>query len=184
MTGVGPEEELDLDALLAWLAGGRVRYLRLRVGGTEVVYSSDGPPADAGPSGVTAPAPAAADAAPASDRPAPAAADGASVSGHPAPAAADGIAGAPTDVQVVAPMVGIFHHASSPGAAPYVVVGQRVATTTTVGLMESMKVFTTVLAGHDGTVVGILVPTGQAVGKGQALVRIRPDAEAGERGRP
>lgn len=195
MTDVGPEAELDLDALLAWLAETRVRYLRLRVGGTEVVYSSDvapdvrppsvRPPSEASAAAAApAAAPAAADRTPAAADRAPAAADRASPSGQRDAATTGDVAGAPTDVQVVAPMVGIFHRAPAPGAAPYVVVGQRVTPTTTVGLMESMKVFTTVLAGRAGVVVDILVPTGRAVEKGQALVHIRPDVDVAERDRP
>lgn len=188
MTDVGPEAELDLDALLAWLAETRVRYLRLRVGGTEVVYSSDVAP-DVRPPSVRPPSEASAAAAvpvaaPAAADRAPAAADRASPSGQRDAATTGDVAGAPTDVQVVAPMVGIFHRAPAPGAAPYVVVGQRVTPTTTVGLMESMKVFTTVLAGRAGVVVDILVPTGRAVEKGQALVHIRPDVDVAERDRP
>lgn len=203
MTGGDPG--VDLDWLVDWLRAGHVRYVRLRIGGTEVVYTRDGPATAAGTGGTAtaAGAPAARTArvaAPAPDRHGAAAPPPATSDPAPAPPAAppDGAPGAPPDrapgappdggldghgdLDVLAPMVGIFHHAPAPGAPPYVVPGQQVVATTTVGLMESMKIFTAVPAGAAGTVVAVLVPNGQGVDKGQPLVRLLRGAVTGGEG--
>jgi acetyl-CoA carboxylase biotin carboxyl carrier protein len=77
-------------------------------------------------------------------------------------------------VTVTAPMIGTFYRAPSPEAPPLVEVGSRVAPDTTVGLIEAMKVFTSVTAGTAGEVVEILADSGQFVEYGQPLLRIRP----------
>jgi acetyl-CoA carboxylase biotin carboxyl carrier protein len=79
-------------------------------------------------------------------------------------------------VTVTAPMIGTFYRAPSPEAPPFVEVGSHVAPDTTVGLIEAMKVFTSVTAGTAGEVVEILVDSGQFVEYGQPLLRIRPAA--------
>lgn len=71
---------------------------------------------------------------------------------------------------VESPLVGIFYRASSPGAPPYVEVGQQVESDTTVGLIETMKVFTAIQAGRRGVVREILVENGQVVENGTQLV--------------
>src|SRR5262245_52604220 len=47
-------------------------------------------------------------------------------------------------VAVTAPMVGKFYSAAAPSDPPYVEVGSRVAIGATVGLIEVMKVFTSI----------------------------------------
>lgn len=64
---------------------------------------------------------------------------------------------------VKSPMVGTFYSASSPGAAPFVAVGQSVKAGDTLGIIEAMKMFNQVEADVGGTVLAILVATGQAV---------------------
>lgn len=68
---------------------------------------------------------------------------------------------------------GIFYHASSPGADPFVSRGDTVAADDTVGLIEVMKLFTSVTAGVAGEVVEFLAENGAHVAKGDALMRIR-----------
>ena len=62
---------------------------------------------------------------------------------------------APNEVAVRAPMLGTFYHAASPGDKPFIEVGQRVKADDTVGVIEVMKLFSTIRAGVDGTVVRI-----------------------------
>jgi acetyl-CoA carboxylase biotin carboxyl carrier protein len=77
-------------------------------------------------------------------------------------------------VPVPAPMVGKFYSAPSPSDPPYVQEGTEVAAGATVGLIEVMKVFTSVKTETAGVVVRILVSNGQFVEFGQPLFLIRP----------
>ena len=81
-------------------------------------------------------------------------------------------------VAVTAPMVGKFYAAPSPSDPPYVQQGARVAAGATVGLIEVMKVFTSVKTETQGVIEKILVSNGQFVEFGQALFLIRPDGPA------
>jgi acetyl-CoA carboxylase biotin carboxyl carrier protein len=80
----------------------------------------------------------------------------------------------PNAMDVVAPLKGIFYGRPEPGAPPFVTVGASVSAITTIGLVEVMKVFNAVAAGHDGKVVEICVEDGNAVEGGQVLIRIAP----------
>jgi acetyl-CoA carboxylase biotin carboxyl carrier protein len=85
---------------------------------------------------------------------------------EPAPAAAppdeDGYA-------VNAPMVGTFYAASSPGAAPYVQVGDRVSEGDTLCIIEAMKMMNQIEADVSGVVKSIRVQDGDPVEYGQTL---------------
>lgn len=83
-------------------------------------------------------------------------------------------------VPVTSPMVGTFYAAPSPADPPYAQVGARVEIGSTVGLIEVMKVFTSIKAETAGMVEQILVTSGQFVEFGQALFLLRPDAPAKE----
>lgn len=72
------------------------------------------------------------------------------------------------------PMVGTFYDAASPEAKPFVTIGGSVRSETTVCLIEAMKVFTEINAGLAGTVVEVLVKSGQPVEFDQPLFRIEP----------
>ena len=98
------------------------------------------------------------------------------VSAAPAPAAAG--AGATADAglaegsdghTVKSPMVGIFYRASSPGASPFVEVGQTVSAGDTLCIIEAMKLLNEIEAETSGTVKAILVDNGQPVEYGQPL---------------
>jgi len=93
--------------------------------------------------------------------PAPAAAPAA-----PAPAAAPA---APSGHAVKAPMVGTFYRAASPGAKPFVEVGQAVKEGDTLCIIEAMKILNEIEADKAGTVTQILCENGQAVEYGQPL---------------
>lgn len=108
----------------------------------------------------------------------PQAASGASPAAPPAgaaPAAAPDAGSATGLVAVPSPMVGTFYVAPAPDAPPFVEVGAPVEESTTVGLVEAMKVFTGVLAGARGVVAERLVENAQFVEYGQPLFLIRPE---------
>ena len=77
---------------------------------------------------------------------------------------------------VTAPMVGKFYSAAAPSDPPYVEVGSKVAVGATVGLIEVMKVFTSIKTEVGGTIERILVTNGQFVEFGQPLFLLRPEA--------
>jgi biotin carboxyl carrier protein len=90
----------------------------------------------------------------------------------PTPGAAPRVDIAVTDgglVPITAPVVGKFYAAASPSDPPYVEQGAKVAAGTTVGLIEVMKVFTSVKAEVAGVIEQILVPSGDYVEFGQTL---------------
>jgi acetyl-CoA carboxylase biotin carboxyl carrier protein len=72
-------------------------------------------------------------------------------------------------------MVGTFYQAPSPGAKPFVDVGQRVQVGDTVCIIEAMKILNQIEADHAGTIKGILVENGQPVEYGQPLFVIGED---------
>lgn len=82
-------------------------------------------------------------------------------------------------VAVTAPMMGKFYAAPSPSDPPFVEAGQQVAAGATLGLIEVMKVFTSVKTEIAGLIERILVVNGQSVEHGQALFFIRPDLPEG-----
>jgi acetyl-CoA carboxylase biotin carboxyl carrier protein len=73
---------------------------------------------------------------------------------------------------VKAPMVGTIYFASSPGAKPFVVVGQTIKAGDTLCLIEAMKMFNQIEADKSGTVTAILVESGSPVEFNEPLVVI------------
>lgn len=80
----------------------------------------------------------------------------------------------PDGATVDSPSVGLFWRAPSPGAPPFVEVGQTVSAGDTVAIVEVMKLMNHVVAPVDGTVAAILIENGAPVEYGQALVVIDP----------
>lgn len=98
------------------------------------------------------------------------------VSGSPSVGPEGGGAGDMNDDSVhhiVAPMVGTFYVAPSPGAEPYVREGDEVETTTVVCIVEAMKLMNEIEAEVKGTVVEVLAGDGQLVEYGQPLFLVR-----------
>ena len=99
-----------------------------------------------------------------------------------APAAAP--AAAPVEVveedgfEVTAPMVGTFYSSSSPGAAPYIQVGDRVNEGDTLCIIEAMKMMNQIEADVSGVVKSIRIQNGEPVEFGQVLFVI--DQRLGE----
>jgi acetyl-CoA carboxylase biotin carboxyl carrier protein len=79
-----------------------------------------------------------------------------------------------TAVAVTAPLTGTFYRASAPGAEPFVAEGAMVDETTTLCILEVMKVMNTLKAPCAGTVVRIDAANEQAVTAGQALIWVEP----------
>ena len=70
---------------------------------------------------------------------------------------------------VTAPMVGTFYTATSPGAAPFVQVGDQVNEGDTLCIIEAMKMMNQIEAEVSGTIKSIRVQNGDPVEYGQAL---------------
>lgn len=127
--------------------------LRVRIGGTEILLSTDSntpslgaaPVASAGT--LSTPAPVAAEVAKAA-----------------APRAID-----PTWTPVAAPNLGTFYRSPKPGSPPFVEIGDTVAADTEICLIEVMKLFTSVKAGHAGKVVQICADDAELVEAGRVL---------------
>ena len=87
-----------------------------------------------------------------------------------APAAAVATVEAAEPAVIRAPTDGLIHLAPSPGAAPFVSVGQAVRPGDTVCVIEVMKMFYPVPATMGGTVRAIRVEEGQQVGFDEVLL--------------
>ena len=93
----------------------------------------------------------------------------------PAPAPAAAPAPAPAEVPghlVKSPMVGTFYRSPSPGAKPFVEVGDSVKAGATICIIEAMKLLNEIECDKDGIVKAILVENGQPVEYGEPLVVI------------
>ena len=85
------------------------------------------------------------------------------------------MAAAPAEIQghaVKSPMVGTFYRSSSPGAKPFVEVGDSIKEGDTICIIEAMKILNEIEADKSGTVSRVLSENGQAVEYGQALFTI------------
>lgn len=87
------------------------------------------------------------------------------------PAAPAGAPG-PGEVDVPAPLLGVFYHSPRPGDPPFVQIGQQVDEETVFGIIEVMKLMNGVRAGVKGTVIALLAPNAEAVEAGQPLLRV------------
>jgi acetyl-CoA carboxylase biotin carboxyl carrier protein len=73
---------------------------------------------------------------------------------------------------IKSPMVGTFYRASSPGAKPFVEVGDTIKQGDTVCIVEAMKILNEIEADRSGVVTKILAQDGQAVEYGQTLILV------------
>ena len=148
----------DVDTILRILDQMEGREVRLEIGELKLHVLPGGAAAGSAPAGsppvVVATTPAAADTAP-----------------KPRPL----IEIPPGQVAVRAPTIGTFYRAGSPGAKPCAEVGDRVNADDTVGVFEVMKLFSSLLAGVDGTVKAFLVANETLVEQDQPLILIEPD---------
>jgi acetyl-CoA carboxylase biotin carboxyl carrier protein len=93
-------------------------------------------------------------------------------------AAAAAPAAAPAEdaglVAIESPMVGTFYASPSPDKPHFVTAGGQVGPNSVVCLVEAMKIFNEIKAERSGTIVKVLVQSGQAVEFGQPLFMIKP----------
>jgi len=103
----------------------------------------------------------------------------AAVASAPAPAAGPGasaVEAVPAGIVAIrAPMLGTFYRAPAPNEPPFVQVGQRVSADDTVCMIEVMKLFNSIRAGVDGTVVKICADNAAMVEFNQVLIHVKPD---------
>ncbi len=76
----------------------------------------------------------------------------------------------PTGTPIISPMVGTVYMASSPGAAPFVKVGDKVKEGDTLLIIEAMKVMNPIKAPRAGTVGLILAEDAKPVEYGDTLI--------------
>jgi acetyl-CoA carboxylase biotin carboxyl carrier protein len=100
--------------------------------------------------------------------PAPAATAAAPAGGGAKSVAMDG----PGITVIKSPMVGTFYCRANPKSNPFVKVGDRVDTNTTVCIVEAMKVFNEIPAEVRGTIVAVLVEDGEAVEFDKPLFKV------------
>jgi acetyl-CoA carboxylase biotin carboxyl carrier protein len=80
----------------------------------------------------------------------------------------------PARPSVKAPLTGIYYGAPSPGATPYVAVGDHVAVGQIIGLIEAMKLFNEIKSDLAGRVVRICADNGMLVKAKQPLIEVEP----------
>ena len=78
-------------------------------------------------------------------------------------------AAAPPGHMVKSPMVGTFYRCATPGAKPFVEVGDTVKKGQTICIIEAMKLMNEIEADADGVISAALVENGQPVEYGEAL---------------
>ena len=86
--------------------------------------------------------------------------------------AADAAPAVETSHAVKSPMVGTFYRSASPGAKPFIEVGDIVKEGETICIIEAMKILNEIEADKSGTISKILCQNGQAVEYGQPLFLI------------
>ena len=89
----------------------------------------------------------------------------------PVPAAAEP---APESPVITAPLVGTYYAASTPGAAPFVHVGDTVKKGQTVCLIEAMKMMSEIPAPCDCVITEVLKEHGALAAFGEPLFRYQP----------
>lgn len=78
----------------------------------------------------------------------------------------------PPGTIVESPMVGTFYRSPSPGAKPFIEIGQSVSKGDTLCIIEAMKIMNQIVAETSGTVRAIVVEEGQPVEFGEPLIVI------------
>jgi len=102
-------------------------------------------------------------------------APGPAAAASPSPSAAAPAAGPPASVKrVTAPVVGVFYGAPSPGAPPFVAVGERVAPGQVLCILEAMKLMNEITSEYAGVVSRVLPQNGELVSLGDDLFWIEP----------
>jgi acetyl-CoA carboxylase biotin carboxyl carrier protein len=77
-------------------------------------------------------------------------------------------------LKVIAPVVGVFYRSASPGAEPFVSVGDRVAVGEPLCILEAMKLMNEITSDYAGIVTRILPENGELVRLNEELFWIEP----------
>jgi acetyl-CoA carboxylase biotin carboxyl carrier protein len=75
---------------------------------------------------------------------------------------------------VAAPLTGVWYTSPSPGARPYLKVGDEVSVGAVVGLIEAMKLFNEIKSDTAGRVTRLMVESGTLVKRQQPLIEVDP----------
>ncbi|WEZ85481.1 hypothetical protein P6U16_25760 (plasmid) [Rhizobium sp. 32-5/1] len=78
--------------------------------------------------------------------------------------------------EIKAGVSGLFYRSSSPGAEPFVKVGDTVEEGTTVGLLEAMKMLTPLESDKGGKIIEIVVDDGATIDAGTVIFVLEPNA--------
>jgi len=81
-------------------------------------------------------------------------------------------------LDIKAPLKGLFYSKPDPASPPFISVGGTVSESSTVCLIEIMKVFNAVPAGVAGVITEICAQDAEIVEAGQTLFRVRPAGSA------
>jgi acetyl-CoA carboxylase biotin carboxyl carrier protein len=76
---------------------------------------------------------------------------------------------------VTSPLVGTFHSAHTPGAPPFIEVGQAVKRGQVLAIVEAIRLTHEIKAGCSGSIVKVSAREGQAVQYGEHLFEIQPE---------
>lgn len=76
-------------------------------------------------------------------------------------------------VYVKSPMVGTFYRSPSPDSKPFAELDTRVTENTVVCIIEAMKIMNEIQAETTGTIIEIMVESGQPVEYGQRLFKVK-----------
>ncbi|MFZ6010387.1 MAG: acetyl-CoA carboxylase biotin carboxyl carrier protein [Bacteroidota bacterium] len=78
-------------------------------------------------------------------------------------------------IEIKSPMIGTFYRSSSPDAAPFVSVGDKITVGQTVCIIEAMKLFNEIESEVSGTIVKVMVENSSPVEYDQVLFVVEPD---------
>ena len=82
---------------------------------------------------------------------------------------------APVGKEIICPFVGTFYSAPSPELPNYTEVGKQIKKGDVLCIVEAMKIMNEIEAEFSGTVLSVLVKSGQAVQYGQPLFVVDPN---------
>ncbi len=92
----------------------------------------------------------------------------------PVPAVPSVPAAAANAKKVTAPIIGVFYAAPSPGAEPFVNVGDRVSVGQVLCILEAMKLMNEITSDYAGVVRRVLPENGALVSLGEEMFWIEP----------
>ena len=79
------------------------------------------------------------------------------------------VIGSPEGEVITSPMVGTFYAAASPGAKPFISVGDEIQEGDVVCIVEAMKMMNEIKSDYSGKVISVLAENSEPVEFGQAL---------------